>query len=93
MKKITAILLVALIALLAVTMVACNSEKAQQALDMYIFEDDGQTVSGEFVLPGTIGGHKATWTSSSEYIKLTEVPANKESGIERQYTAKVGYPD
>ncbi|MBO5777338.1 MAG: hypothetical protein J6R34_02695, partial [Clostridia bacterium] len=96
MKKITAILLVLLLTLTCVTMAACNkfdTEGAQNALDLYIFEQEGQVVSGEFVLPGTIGGFATTWTSSSDIITLTEVPADADNGIERQYTVKVGYPE
>ena len=97
MKKITAILLVLLLALTCITMAACNkpfdTEGAQKALDLYIFEQEGQVVSGEFVLPGTIGGFATTWTSSNDIITLTEVPADEANGIERQYTVKVGYPE
>ncbi|MBO7221943.1 MAG: hypothetical protein J6V37_02725, partial [Clostridia bacterium] len=60
---------------------------------MYTFEQEGQVVSGEFVLPGSIGKFDATWTSSSDIVTLTEVPANEEAGIARQYTVKVGYPE
>ncbi|MBR5173522.1 MAG: hypothetical protein IKW16_01090, partial [Clostridia bacterium] len=64
MKKITAILLVLLLALTCITMAACNkpfdTEGAQKALDLYIFEQEGQVVSGEFVLPGTIGDFATT---------------------------------
>ena len=94
MKKITTILLVVLLVLTCVTMFACNkfdTEGAQLALNSYIFKQDGEVVSGEFVLPGKIGGFDATWTSSDECVKLTEIPASE--GIERQYAVSVSYPD
>ena len=96
MKKITTILLVVLLVLTCVTMFACNkfdAEKAELALKSYIFEEEGKVVSGEFVLPGNIGGFDATWTSSDDIIKITEIPANPDAGTERQYLATVGYPD
>ena len=99
MKKITSILLVVLLVLTCLTMAACDptvpfdTAGAREKLDLYIFEQEGQVISGEFVLPGTIGGFNATWTSSSELVVLTEVPADEDNGIERQYTVKVGYPE
>ena len=96
MKKITSILLVVLLVLTCVTMFACNkfdADKAELALKSYIFEPEGTVVSGEFVLPGNIGGFDTTWTSSNDIIKITEVPANPDAGTERQFLATVGYPD
>ena len=105
MKKITSILLVVLLVLTCLTMAACDPTNpsgpsdsfdtagAREKLDLYIFEQEGQVISGEFVLPGTIGGFDATWTSSSEFVVLTEVAADEDNGIERQYTVKVGYPE
>ena len=97
MKKITTILLVLILALTCVTMVAClkpfDTEGAQKALDLYIFEQEGKVVSGEFDLPGTIGGFEATWTSSSAVIALTEVPADADNNVKRHYVANVGTPD
>ena len=105
MKKITSILLVVLLVLTCLTMAACDPKNpidptvpfdtagAQAALDLYIFEDDGLVISGEFVLPGTIGGFDATWTSSSDVVTLTEIPASEENGTPKQYAVKVGYPE
>ena len=102
MKKITSILLVVLLVLTCLTMAACDptdptvpfdTAGAREKLDLYIFEDDGLVVSGEFVLPGNIGGFDATWTSSSEFVVLTEVPASEENGTPKQYAVKVGYPE
>ena len=102
MKKITSILLVVLLVLTCLTMAACDptdptvpfdTAGAREKLDLYIFEDDGQVISGEFVLPGNIGGFDATWTSSSEFVVLTEVPASEENGTPKQYAVKVGYPE
>ena len=105
MKKITSILLVVLLVLTCLTMAACDPKNpsvpsnpfdtagAQAALDLYIFEDDGLVVSGEFVLPGNIGGFDATWTSSSDVVTLTEIPASEENGTPKQYAVKVGYPE
>ncbi len=102
MKKITSILLVVLLVLTCLTMAACDptdptvpfdTAGAREKLDLYIFEDDGQVISGEHVLPGNIGGFDATWTSSSEFVVLTEVPASEENGTPKQYAMKVGYPE
>ena len=105
MKKITSILLVVLLVLTCLTMAACDPKNpsvpsnpfdtagAQAALDLYIFEDDGLVISGEFVLPGNIGGFDATWTSSSDCVTLTEIPASEENGTPKQYAVKVGYPE
>ena len=105
MKKITSILLVVLLVLTCLTMAACDPKNpidptvpfdtagAQAALDLYIFEDDGLVISGEFVLPGNIGGFDATWTSSSDVVTLTEIPASEENGTPKQYAVKVGYPE
>ena len=102
MKKITSILLVVLLVLTCLTMAACDptdptvpfdTAGAREKLDLYIFEEDGQVIFGEFVLPGNIGGFDATWTSSSEFVVLTEVPASEENGTPKQYAVKVGYPE
>lgn len=68
-----------------------DTEKAQSTLAVYIFEQDGQAISGEFTLPGKIGEFSATWTSSDPIVKITEIPASE--GIERQYLVEVGYPE
>ena len=97
MKKITTILLVVLLTLTCITMFACNkfdAEAAQEALNSYIFTQEDSVVYGEFVLPGTIGGFEATWTSSNnDIVALTLIPADEENGVERQYAVKVNYPE
>ncbi|MBR3864949.1 MAG: hypothetical protein IKJ19_07570 [Clostridia bacterium] len=92
MKKTLLVILSLVLALSCFGLVACSKTDPQATLDMYIFEKDGQTISEDFVLPGTIGEFKATWSSNSDLITLTEVEADKENGIERQYVAKVGLP-
>lgn len=96
MKKITTILLVVLLVLTCVTMFACNkfdAELAEETLKSYIFEEDGEVISGEFILPGTIGDFEATWTSSNDIVKLTLIEADPDNGIERAYRVEVGYPE
>ena len=70
-----------------------NEEAMQETLSMYIFDKDEQTVSEDFVLPGTIGKYQTTWTSDSEIVTLEELAGDEANGIERQYVAKVGLPE
>ena len=94
MKKILTIFLALMLSLSCIGLVACGSQdNMQSTLDMYIFDQEGQTLSEDFVLPGYIGNYKATWTSDNEIISLTEIPKDAENGIERQYLAQVGLPE
>ena len=94
MKKILTVILALMLAISCFAFVGCGAQESMQStLDLYIFDKEGQTLSEEFVLPGTIGNYKATWTSDNDIIELVEIPADRENGIERQYTAKVGLPE
>ena len=98
MKKILLKFLVLVMALSCLTFIGCenqvgNAEDMQATLNMYIFDKDGQTLADDFVLPGTIGDYKTTWTSDNEIITLEELAGDEANGIERQYVAKVGLPE
>ncbi len=55
------------------------------ALDTYLLEIDGTTVSKDFTLPVKIGEHDAVWTSDSDEIKLEK--------REEDYLASIQFPD
>lgn len=88
MKKIAIILLAVLIFVCGVCLVACDNSK--EVLDMYIFEKEGQQVSGEFTLPRVLGESvKVTWTSDNEnLIKITDRTAE-----DRDFLATVTRPE
>ena len=88
MKKIAIALLAVLIFVCGVCLVACDNSK--EVLDMYIFEKEGQQVSGEFTLPRVLGESvKVTWTSDNEnLIKITD-----RSAEDRDFLATVTRPE
>ena len=55
------------------------------ALDTYLLEIDGTTVSKDFTLPVKIGEHDAVWTSDSDEIKLEK--------RDEDYLASIQFPD
>lgn len=79
-----------IIALIAVVMVVCSltlvacSNKDADIITNYIFEQEGQIVESDFVLPLTISEKKAEWTSNSQYVTLTK--------REENWLASVSYP-
>lgn len=80
-----------IIALIAVVMVVCSltlvacSNKDADIITNYIFEQEGQIVESDFVLPLTISEKKAEWTSNSQYVTLTK--------REENWLASVSYPE
>lgn len=91
MKKIViALLAVLLVASCIVGIVACNDNKTERenVLDNYIFESNGQVVSEDFVLPGTIGDRTVTWSSDN-----TAVVAVALSNVDGNWTATITPPE
>lgn len=85
MKKIViALLAVILVISCVVGIVACD-KKGANVLENYIFELEGTTVSEDFVLPATIGGQAANWTSNNVAITLTK--------NEKDWTAAITHPE
>lgn len=85
MKKIViALLAVILVISCVVGIVACD-KKGANVLENYIFELEGTTVSEDFVLPATIGGQAANWTSDNVAITLTK--------NEKDWTAAITHPE
>ncbi len=90
MNRKIGVVLLALVAVLCLSFAACNigtgtAMTKEEALQNYIFENDGQIVKEDFVLPKRLGDYRATWTSDSEYVVL-------EKG-EDSYIAKVTIPE
>lgn len=91
MKKIViALLAVLLVASCIVGIVACDDNKTERenVLDNYIFESNGQVVSEDFVLPGTIGDRTVTWSSDN-----TAVVAVALSDVDGNWTATITPPE
>lgn len=56
-----------------------------KALDNYLLEQDGTTVSKDFTLPKTIGGNDAVWTSDNEAVKMEQ--------RDEDWLASIQFPD
>lgn len=74
------VVILAIIAVLCLSLGACNIGSGstgtvmtkEEALKKYIFVYEDSLVSDEFTLPRKIGGYRATWTSDSEYVVLEQ---------------------
>jgi len=75
MKKIAIVLLAVILVVCSVALIACDN--GSKALDLYIFDKEGQVVKGEFELPRKIGEYDATWTSDSDLITITDRSAER----------------
>lgn len=85
MKKIVVSLLAVLLVITCVvSLVACN-DGMQDILDNYIFEQEGTTVTEDFVLPATIGEEETKWSSNNAAITLTKNA--------KDWTATVNHPE
>ncbi len=84
MKKIIIALVAIVMVVCSFTLIAC-SNKDEDIITNYIFEQDGQMVDSDFVLPLTISGKKAEWKSNSEYVTLSK--------LDEEWRAVVSYPE
>lgn len=83
-RNIIAVLAIVMV-LCCVTLAACNDKNDTNALDSYIFDMDGTTVTDDFTLPATIGGEAAEWKSEGTAIQLEK--------RESDWLAKVTLPE
>lgn len=71
MKKIIIALLTIVMVVCCLSFVACKTKVDGQAIiDSYIFENDGTTVTEDFVLPATISGQEVEWKSNNGAVTL-----------------------
>lgn len=86
MKKIIIALLTIVMVVCCLSFVACKTKVDGQAIiDSYIFEQDGTTVSEDFVLPTTISGLEVEWKSNNGAVTLEKRAED--------WLAKVNAPD
>lgn len=85
MKKIIIALIAVIMIVSCLSIVACNKVDYKEIIDNYIFEQNGAVVTEDFVLPLSIAGEKASWSSNSAYVALEE--------RSEDWLAKVSYPD
>lgn len=83
-NKIIIVLIAVVMVVCSLTLVACSNKDAD-IITNYIFEQEGQIVESDFVLPLTISEKKAEWTSNSQYVTLTK--------REENWLASVSYPE
>lgn len=84
MKKIIIALVAIVMVVCSFTLIACSNKDAD-IITNYIFEQDGQMVDSDFVLPLTISGKKAEWKSNSDYVTLSK--------LDEEWRAVVSYPE
>lgn len=85
MKKIIIALLLVVTIVASIGLVACSDKGAQEAIDNYIFDKSGKTVTDDFILPLQVGGLDAEWSSSDSAITLEK--------RDEDWLAKVTLPD
>lgn len=80
MNRKIGVVILALVAVLSLSLFACNTTKPSltkaEALQSYIFSLEDSVVKEDFTLPRRIGDYRAEWTSDSEYVVLTKKTDN-----------------